>query len=86
MQERYPAIVDVRAMGLMIGVELAKADGTPAGEACEQLMDTCREQGLIIINCGPERNIVRLIPPLTMGDAELEQALNILESALGAVL
>jgi 4-aminobutyrate aminotransferase len=86
IQGRYPAIVDVRAMGLMIGVELAKADGTPAGEACERLMDICREQGLLVINCGPERNIIRLIPPLTISDAELEQGLDILESALGAVL
>jgi len=85
MRKRYPCIADVRGMGLMIGVELKNADGTPAGEPCEGLLEWCREHGLIIINCGPERNIVRLIPPLTIGESELEQALEILESGIGTI-
>lgn len=85
MQERHPCIADVRGLGLMIGVELAHADGTPDTAGCERLMDFCREQGLLIINCGPQRNVVRLIPPLTISDAELEQALDILESGLGSL-
>ncbi|HEX9079841.1 MAG TPA: aminotransferase class III-fold pyridoxal phosphate-dependent enzyme, partial [Desulfuromonadaceae bacterium] len=62
---------------------LADADGSPDGRGCERLMAYCRDQGLIIINCGPERNVIRLIPPLTIGDSELEQALDILEAGLG---
>jgi 4-aminobutyrate aminotransferase len=85
LQARHPVIADVRGLGLMIGVELAESDGTPASRTCDQLLKECLERGLIIINCGPERNIVRFIPPLTMSDAEMDEALDIFEQALGAV-
>lgn len=85
LQQQLPVIGDVRGMGLMIGVELVNDDGTPAGRLCEQLLNECRQRGLLIINCGPERNIVRFIPPLTMSDAELNEALDIFAAALETV-
>ncbi len=85
MQERHPLVGDVRGMGLMIGVELVEDWGTPAGAACERLLEWCRERGLLIINCGPDRNVLRLVPPLTISDDELDQALSIIDEGLGAV-
>jgi 4-aminobutyrate aminotransferase len=85
LQERHPLIGDVRGMGLMIGMELVQPDGTPAGATCQRIMEECRNRGLIIINCGPERNIVRLIPPLTISEAETDEALGILAGALETV-
>lgn len=85
MQEHRPLIGDVRGMGLMIGVELVEKDGAPAGAACERLLGWCREHGLLIINCGMDRNVLRLVPPLTISDAELDQALAIIDEGLGAV-
>lgn len=85
MQERQPRIADLRGLGLMIGVELTTPDAKPDGEGCERLMAWCRDHGLIIVNCGPDRNVIRLIPPLTIADAELDQALDILEAGLEAL-
>lgn len=82
MQERYPHIGDVRRSGLMIGIELIEDDGSPAHEACEQLINYCRDQGLLIFNCGQDLNIIRLLPPLTIGDNELDQAMEIIEEGL----
>jgi len=82
MQKKLPLIGDVRGMGLMIGVELVNPDGSPASAACDRLLELCLEMGLIIINCGPERNIIRFIPPLTISDGEMDQALSIFEKAL----
>jgi len=82
LQQANPLVGDVRGMGLMIGVELVEPDGKPAAAACGQVLEQCLRQGLIVINCGPERNVVRLIPPLTIGDDEMEQALDILEQAI----
>lgn len=82
LQKRCPLVGDVRGMGLMIGVELVNGDGTPAGAACERLLEVCRERGLIVITCGPDRNIVRFIPPISITAAELTEALEILEAAL----
>ncbi|MFA7404531.1 MAG: aspartate aminotransferase family protein [Pelobacteraceae bacterium] len=83
-QAHHPLVGDVRGRGLMIGVELTGADGTPDGTACGKVLEACLQQGLIVINCGPERNIIRLIPPLTISAAELGQALDILERAIDA--
>jgi len=85
LQEKHPVIADVRGMGLMIGVELVNGDGIPASRSCERLLEECRQRGLIIINCGRERNIVRFIPPLTISDAELDEALTIFAAALATV-
>jgi 4-aminobutyrate aminotransferase len=85
MQGRLPRIADVRGLGLMIGVELSTPDAKPDGEGCERLMAWCRDHGLIIINCGPDRNVIRFIPPLTIADEELDQALDILEAGLEAL-
>jgi len=83
-QGQHPLVGDVRGRGLMIGVELVGPDGTPNGAACSQVLEECLHQGLIVINCGPERNIIRFIPPLTISDEELGQALDILEQAIGS--
>jgi len=83
LRGEHAVIGDVRGMGLMIGVELVESDGTPATRACERLLDECLKRGLIVINCGPERNVVRFIPPLTIGDEELDEALAIFAAALG---
>jgi 4-aminobutyrate aminotransferase-like enzyme len=39
--------------------------------------------GLLLLNCGSDDNVIRLIPPLTIPEAELDQGLEILEAALG---
>lgn len=82
-QADHPLVGDVRGRGLMIGLELVKPDGTPDGAACVKVMEECLQQGLIVINCGPERNIIRLIPPLIISDREMGEALDILEKAIG---
>ena len=82
IQADHPLVGDVRGMGLMIGVELTGADGTPDGASCGKVLEECLKRGLIVINCGPERNIIRLIPPLTISDEELGEALDILEQAI----
>jgi 4-aminobutyrate aminotransferase len=82
MKERHPLIGDVRGVGLMIGIELVREDGSPDSTACGQLLEECLERGLILINCGPGKNIVRFIPPLTVTDAELDEALGIFAAAL----
>jgi 4-aminobutyrate aminotransferase len=85
MAERHAVIGDIRGPGFMIGVELVDGAGSPAGAACERLMARCLERGLFVINCGPERNILRFIPPLTISETELDLALDILDDELGAL-
>jgi 4-aminobutyrate aminotransferase len=72
-----PDIVrDVRGVGLMIGVELRDA------QAAAAVQRQCFDEGLLVLTCGPNDNVLRLIPPLTITDDELDHGLAILTTAL----
>jgi 4-aminobutyrate aminotransferase len=74
----HPHVRDVRGLGLMIGVELAgKAVTDDVGRRC-------LDDGVIVLTCGPDENVVRLVPPLTITDAELDKGLSALTSAITA--
>jgi 4-aminobutyrate aminotransferase len=77
--ENPGVVVDVRGVGLMIGVELVD------GQAADQVLRRCLEGGVIMISCGPGQEVVRLAPPLTISDAELDHGLDVLCGALAAL-
>ena len=85
MAGKYPVVGDVRGFGHMIGIEFVDERGKPNGAACNQVLEFCLHHGLILINCGSERNIIRFIPPLIASDEEVSKALAIMEQALGAL-
>jgi 4-aminobutyrate aminotransferase len=60
-----PQVVDVRGLGLMIGIELSSAATASA------VQDACLRAGVIVLTCGPGENVIRLIPPLTITEADL---------------
>lgn len=70
--EKYDQVLDVRGEGLMIGLVL----DVPA----KALVDKCRELGLLCCTAG--ESVVRFLPPLTVKDDELEEALDMLDDAL----
>jgi 4-aminobutyrate aminotransferase len=74
-----PSVVDVRGVGAMIGVELTDK------ATAEAVQQHCLEAGVLVLTCGPDGNVLRLIPPLTMTDDELDHGLAILGRAIGAV-
>jgi 4-aminobutyrate aminotransferase len=69
---------EVRGVGLMIGVELARAATAAA------VQQACCAEGLLVLTCGPAENVVRIIPPLNVTDDELERGSAILGRALAA--
>jgi 4-aminobutyrate aminotransferase len=72
-------VVDVRGVGLMIGVELRDRAAAAA------VSRRCLEAELIVLTCGPQDNVLRLAPPLTITDAELDLGLDVLEDAIRSV-
>jgi acetylornithine/N-succinyldiaminopimelate aminotransferase len=70
--EALPAVVEVRGRGLLLGADLDR----PAAP----VVDACREHGLLVLTAG--ENILRLTPPLTVTNEELELATGILAKAL----
>ena len=86
-QDRYPGLGDVRGLGLMVGVEFVVPGGrTPDKNRTKAIQRACLEAGLLLLTCGTDENIIRWIPPLIISEQELEEALNIFESALDSVV
>lgn len=75
-------IGEVRGRGLMIGIEFNDKNGAPSKEIADKVAAHCLEHKMIVLTCGNAGQVVRLIPPLTMSDAEAEKGLEILEKAM----
>jgi 4-aminobutyrate aminotransferase len=85
LQEEYPAIGDVRGLGLMIGTEFRTPDRQPDKTTAKELVHTCLDKGLLLLTCGPWDNTVRWIPPLVVTDSQVNQALDIFRQSLAEV-
>jgi 4-aminobutyrate aminotransferase / (S)-3-amino-2-methylpropionate transaminase / 5-aminovalerate transaminase len=85
-QEKLPAIGEVRGLGLMIGVELVKDRATKAPDAAlaQAVKVYCREHGVLVGVGGSEGNVVRVQPPLVIGEDDLAHALDIIAAGIGA--
>ncbi len=87
-QRRWPQIGDVRGLGAMLAIELVRNPGskTPAPELAEAVVDEALQRGLILLKAGAFGNCIRVLCPLTIADAELDEGLAAWEEALSTVL
>ncbi len=78
---------DVRGLGPMVGLELVTDRKTkePAAMATAAVVKQCHENGLLILKCGTYDNVVRLLAPLVIEDADLHKGLDILTDALATI-
>jgi 4-aminobutyrate aminotransferase len=86
LAEEDERIGDVRGPGLMIGVELVtdRASRSPDGALVDRLRVRAADDGLLLLYCGRASNVIRLIPPLDVTAAEVDEALGIIGGALAA--
>jgi 4-aminobutyrate aminotransferase/(S)-3-amino-2-methylpropionate transaminase len=86
-QRRWPMIGDVRGRGAMQAMELVQSPDTrlPAPDETKQIVQYCYEHGLIILSSGSYSNVIRALMPLVITDAQMDEALAVLESALQTV-
>jgi len=87
MQGRHALIGDVRGLGPMLGIELVgdRATREPAAAQTGKVVELARERGLMLMGAGIYSNVVRILVPLVVEEADLEQGLDILDSVLGEV-
>jgi 4-aminobutyrate aminotransferase/(S)-3-amino-2-methylpropionate transaminase len=76
---RRPVVGEVRGLGPMLALELRE----PTPDAAKATTAAAYEKGLLLLACGLDGNVIRLLPPLTASDEELERGLGLLEEALG---
>jgi 4-aminobutyrate aminotransferase/(S)-3-amino-2-methylpropionate transaminase len=86
-QCRWPIIGDVRGLGGMQAIELVQSQETktPATDETKKITQYCYEHGLITITAGSYSNVIRVLVPLVATDAQIDEGLAVLESALAAV-
>jgi len=87
-QLRWREIGDVRGLGAMLALELVSdaEEKTPAPELATRVVDEALRRGLILLKAGLHGNCIRVLCPLTISDAELDEGLAVWEEALAAVL
>ncbi|GGY08681.1 4-aminobutyrate--2-oxoglutarate transaminase [Paludibacterium paludis] len=83
LRQRVPAIADVRGPGGMVAVEFSHPGGRePDAEFARAVQAKALADGLILLTCGSDGNVIRFLFPLTIEDAVFEEALGKLETAI----
>ena len=78
----FAEISEVRGLGLMIGVEFERNDGSHAPDAKlrDRVMQKCFEKGLLLLSCG--ESTLRFCPPLIVAEEEVATAMRLFEAAI----
>ncbi|RZS89975.1 4-aminobutyrate aminotransferase/(S)-3-amino-2-methylpropionate transaminase [Motilibacter rhizosphaerae] len=86
LQKRTDRIGDVRGRGAMLAMELVQP-GTdePDSAAATRISQACHAQGVIVLTAGSFSNVIRLLPPLVIGEELLLEGLQVLEEAVLAL-
>jgi 4-aminobutyrate aminotransferase / (S)-3-amino-2-methylpropionate transaminase / 5-aminovalerate transaminase len=87
-QQRWDAVGDVRGLGAMLAIELVHDRDTknPAPELASAVIEAAAERGLLLLKSGIYSNCIRVLVPLVIPDAELDEALGVWEDALETAL
>ena len=87
-KERFPQIGDVRGLGAMLAIELVRDRGTqePDADTATAIVEEAVRNGLLLLKSGIYSNCIRVLAPLTLTDAELDEALGVWEQALEGTL
>ena len=82
-----PGIGDVRGRGAMLAIELVQPSTVePDAARTAAVARACHEAGVLVLTCGTYSNVLRFLPPLVIGDDELNRGLDVLAASLGAHL
>ena len=89
MTREFEMIGDVRGRGVLLGIELVtdREHKTPANEEAREIARLCQQNGLIfqLRGVGDLLNVIRLVPPMTTSDEEIDRALSIMRDAIATV-
>jgi 4-aminobutyrate aminotransferase/(S)-3-amino-2-methylpropionate transaminase len=87
-RDRFEAIGDVRGLGAMLAIELVRNRDSkePATDLATAVCEEAARNGLLLLKSGIYSNCIRVLTPLVITDAELDEALAVWEQALETVL
>ncbi|PRQ10698.1 4-aminobutyrate--2-oxoglutarate transaminase [Corynebacterium sp. 13CS0277] len=79
-----PTVAEVRGRGAMVAVEFTTPDGAPGTQLVADVVAACKAQGILLLSCGLDGNVIRLLPSLVMSEALLREGLGILAEEIAA--
>jgi len=88
LMQRHACIGDVRGRGLLMGLEFAPVNGKSAGDVSEAITAAAFDLGLSanIVRVGASDGTMRIAPPLTVTDAEIDLGVELLDTAIKRVM
>ncbi|MGH3037064.1 MAG: 4-aminobutyrate--2-oxoglutarate transaminase [Gaiellaceae bacterium] len=84
-RERFDEVADVRGLGAMLAIAIAR-DGNPDADLATAVAEGAARRGLLLLKAGIHSNCIRVLVPLVISDAELDEALEVWEEALQEAL
>jgi alanine-glyoxylate transaminase / (R)-3-amino-2-methylpropionate-pyruvate transaminase len=87
LKEKDKLIGDVRGKGLLLGVELVKdrQSKEPAREECAQVMENCKEMGLLVGKGGLWGQTIRFSPPMCLKEHDADFLIDVVDCAVGSL-
>ncbi|MEI5906953.1 aspartate aminotransferase family protein [Bacillus spongiae] len=83
LKVKHSIIGEIRAVGLMIGIEIVHpGTGESDGEALMRILDLCLEEGVLFYFCGPNHEVIRMIPPLSVTKQQIQTGIDMLARAI----
>ena len=83
IKARHSVIGDIRAVGLMIGIEVINPEtGKPNGEGLLKILDMALKKGVLFYLCGNHGDVIRMIPPLVVTKEQIDEGLKMLDEAI----
>lgn len=77
-----PTVAEVRGRGAMIALEFVDENGRPNPALTSTVASACKEQGVLILTCGLDGNVIRLLPPLVINESTLRDGLEVLAAEI----
>ena len=87
LQQKHKAIGDVRGRGLMLAIEMVKDRKTkePDADVTAAVFEKCREQGLILSKSGPNRSVLRMVPPMCLAMSDVDAVADGIDNAFSSL-
>ena len=81
----HPVVAEIRGRGAMMAIELCEPGGTtPDAARAAAVSAYCHSQGVVTLTCGTWGNVFRFLPPLSIGDALLDEAFGVVSDGFEA--
>jgi 4-aminobutyrate aminotransferase-like enzyme/Ser/Thr protein kinase RdoA (MazF antagonist) len=82
LRKDYPVLGEPHGAGLLLGVDVVNADGSPDSDLASRVMNHLRQNGILIGTTGPNANVLKIRPPIVFNQEHAELLLASLANAL----